>query len=128
MGVAYDPRMGYVPIGGGYPQPMPMMPMQRPTGQLLAMLRGSIMPSERERAVEMLAQCDWRTEPESVAALVVAAKLDPAPMVRVSCVRALTRMKVNTMVFYEALNELKTDKDIRVRQAAEQTIATMTKH
>jgi hypothetical protein len=128
MALAYDPRMGYVPVGGGYPQQMPMLPMPHPAGQMLAMLRGSVMPSERERAVMMLSQFNWHAQPEAVAAIMIAAKSDPAPMVRVSCVRALARMKVNTMPAYETLMELKTDKDIRVRQEVEQTLAIMTRH
>ena len=128
MALAYDPRMGYLPVGGGYPQQMPMLPMPHPAGQMLAVLRGSIMPSERERAVQMLSQCNWHAEPEAVAAIMMAAKTDPAPAVRVSCVRALARMKVNTMPAYETLVELKNDKDVRVRQEAEQTLATMTRH
>ena len=127
MALAYDPRIGYVPVGGGYSQ-LPMLPMPHPAGQLLAMLHHSILPSERERAVAMLSQCNWHAEPETVAAIVTAAKSDPAPAVRVSCVRALARMKVGTLPVYETLQELKTDKDIRVRQEAEQTLATMTKH
>ena len=118
MALAYDPRMGYVPVGGGYPQQHPMLPMPHPAGQMLATLRGSIMPSERERAVQMLSQCNWHAEPEAVAAIVTAAKSDPAPTVRVSCVRALARMKVGTMPVYETLQELKTDKDARVRHEA----------
>jgi hypothetical protein len=128
MALAYDPRMGYIPVGGGYPQQHPMLPMPHPAGQMLATLHGSMLPSERERAVVMLSQCNWHAEPEAVAAIVNAAKSDPAPAVRVSCVRALARMKVATMPVYETLQELKTDKDIRVRQEAEQTLATMTKH
>jgi HEAT repeats len=128
MALAYDPRMGYVPVGGGYPQQLPMLPMPHPAGQMLATLRGSILPSERERAVMMLSRCNWHAEPEAVAAIMIAAKVDPAPAVRISCVRALARMKVNTMPAYETLQELKTDKDVRVRQEAEQTLATMTRH
>ncbi len=120
VATGYDPRMSY--------QQMPVMPMARPAGQMMAMLRGSIMPSEREYAAVMLSQCNWHAEPEAVAAITTAAKSDPAPAVRVCCIKALARMKVNTMPVYEALVELKTDKDLGVRQEAEQTLATMTKH
>ena len=82
MAMGYDPRMGYAPVGGGYPRTTQMVPMPHPAGQMLAMLRGSIMPSEREQAVAMLSQCNWHAEPEAVAAIVTAAKSDPAPSVR----------------------------------------------
>ena len=56
------------------------------------------MPSEREMAVDRLARRDWRTEPTVVNALVTAAKADPAPLVRASCVRALGTMNGGEVV------------------------------
>jgi hypothetical protein len=119
MGLVMMPHM--VPV-------MPMaMPAQAPgSGHLLAKLRDSVMPSEREMAAEELSRCDWRRDPQVVPGLVQAAKCDPAPAVRACCVRALARMKVNTMPVVTAVMTLKTDSDVRVRQEVEQALAVMT--
>jgi hypothetical protein len=123
------------------PPMMPTMPMAMPmpvqmataapapqvtTGDLLARLRDSIMPSEREMAAQGLSHCDWRHDPAVVHGLVEAAKADPAPLVRASCVRALADMKVNTVPVVSAVTALKDDSDMRVRKEVEQALAIMT--
>jgi hypothetical protein len=135
------PQMAMMPPPGYYPYPMPMpmprMPMAPPmamaqapvqepqTRQLIAVLHGSIMPSEREMAVDQLVYFDWRSQPQVAAAIVEAAKNDPAATVRASCVRALAKMKVNTLPAVQTVQALKNDKDIRVRQEVEQALAIM---
>ena len=112
------PQQMYVPM------PVPASP-QVTTGQMLAQLRDSVMPSEREMAAEALSRCDWRRNPGVIQGLVGAAKADPAPAVRAACVRALGRMKVNTLPVVTAVTALKSDGDIRVRQEVEQALAVM---
>jgi hypothetical protein len=123
-------RVGYVVqpnVPAMPPAMVPVMPQQM-SGQsayLLTMLRGSIMPSERELAAEHLSLCDWRYEPQVVNGLVQSAQMDPAPAVRASCIRALARMRVNTMPVVTAVKAMKSDSDIRVRQEVEQALAIM---
>src|SRR5262249_47601104 len=64
----------------GYAQPASTTPA---VGQMLHMLRESDFPSQREWAAEQLAGMSNRSNPEVVQCLVLAAKSDPAPMVRV---------------------------------------------
>jgi hypothetical protein len=124
--------MGYYPATGYYPPAM--MPAgvavasdMAQSAPWLATLRQSVLPSERERAADALARCDWKADPQVVPALVMAATSDPAPMVRCSCVRALGQMKANTMPAVEAVRSLKSDKDVRVRQQAEQVLPVLMK-
>jgi hypothetical protein len=106
--------------------PLPMaMPSPATTGQLLAQLRDSMMPSVRELAAEELSRCDWRSEPNVVHGLVQAAQADPAPAVRASCVRALGRMKANTVPVVTTVQALKADSDLRVRREAEQALPVL---
>jgi hypothetical protein len=87
--------------------------------QMEITLRDSLYPSQREWAAESMAAVDWRSHPQIVQALTMAAKEDPAPTVRASCVRCLATMKVNTPPVITVVRGLKTDSDPRVRQAAE---------
>jgi hypothetical protein len=96
------------------------------TGALLSVLHDAMLPSDRELAARELSKCDWRTAPEAVQGLMCAALRDPAASVRAGCVQALGKMKVNTLPVVQTVTALKTDKDVRVRQAAEQTLAVLT--
>jgi hypothetical protein len=119
----------YPVMPGSYPadaMPGPAMVQESsPPPHLLTTLRDSLYPSEREMAAEELAHCDWRAQPGVVQALVTAAKTDPAPLVRVSCVRALGRMKANIMPVVSAVQGLKADADLRVRQEVEHTLGVL---
>jgi hypothetical protein len=111
-------------------QPQPVMQasamMGSPSvGQLLMVLRDSVLPSEREMAVDSLARCDWRNQPAIVESLMKAAKLDPAATVRAACVRTLARLKVNTVPVVAAISSLRNDPDIRVRNEVEQALAVL---
>src|SRR5262249_41670502 len=97
------------------------------TPRLVTQLKRSLLPSEREMAAEALARCDWRMEPQIVDALVQSAKVDPAPVVRAACVRALGKMKANTVPVVHAVQTMKADQDARVRHEVEQTLAVLTK-
>jgi hypothetical protein len=146
------PSQGYYVAAGYYPPQAMMMPAPMPPPQMAAApvqppvvqaslnvaapaasattmplqaLRDALMPSERELAVEQLRRCDWRQQPEVIEALTKAAKSDPAPTVRAACVRALAKMKVNTVPVVAALVSLKEDSDLRVRQEVEQALAVL---
>ena len=86
------------------------------------MLRESDFPSQREWAAEQLG-AQRPLGPEAVQGLVTAAKTDPAPMVRVSCVRALMKMQANTVPVVTAVQTLKNDADPRVRDAVGEALA-----
>jgi hypothetical protein len=93
------------------------------TPRLLALLRESLYPSQREWAADCLAGHDGRREPQVVQGLLAAAREDPAATVRAGCVRSLARLKVNTPPVVAAVRALKDDADALVRQEAEQALA-----
>ena len=133
--VAYTMHMP----NGQTPSPMergsvPVRVVAAPNGQgndstphLLAILKDSLYPSQREDAAQALAGRDWHQQPQIADALVKAAKEDPAPMVRAECLRSLAKIKVNTMPVVAACQALKADADPRVRKEAEQTLVVLTK-
>ncbi|MHB1426767.1 MAG: HEAT repeat domain-containing protein [Gemmataceae bacterium] len=98
-----------------------------PTGvpQLLSTLKDSLYPSERETAAEQLSELNWRIQPLVVESLMKSAREDPAATVRASCVHALAHMKVNSTEAVALVRDLKTDRDPRVRQEAEEALATL---
>jgi hypothetical protein len=133
MGPGVVPAGYNSPAQGNMPAFVPNRPLVGPEGpsaqpipQLLGILQESLYPSQREWAVESLAGYDWRTHPHIVEALVTAAAKDPAATVRTECVRALGKMNVNTLPVVNAVQALKGDADPRVRQAVEDTLATLT--
>lgn len=101
-------------LSAGYSQGQE--PSPQAMQQMLAALRDSLYPSQREWAAESLATVDWRSNPHIVQALVTAAKDDPAATVRAGCVRCLAKMNVNTAPVLTVIQGLKTDADPRVRQ------------
>jgi hypothetical protein len=83
----YFPPMaarGYGPASyaAAYGPPTGQMGEAASVPQLMATLRGSLLPSQREWAADRLAELDWRTSPQVVDALVTAAHADPAATVR----------------------------------------------
>jgi hypothetical protein len=93
--------------------------------QLVATLRGALLPSQREWAADRLAGIDWRTNPQVVDALLTAAHDDPAATVRAGCVRSLAKMKVNTVPAVAVVEGLKRDQDPRVRLEAEEALSVL---
>jgi hypothetical protein len=93
--------------------------------QLLEMLENSMFPSQREWAADKLATYDWRVYSTVVQALMTSAAKDPAATVRVACVRSLGKMNVSTVAVIGTIQGLKADRDLRVRQEVEQTLATL---
>jgi hypothetical protein len=130
--VAMGPRM---PIGANPLMSVPATPVAhggpmadaRPAGvpQLLAKLQDSLYPSERESAAEQLSQLNWRVQPQVVASLMKSARGDPAPTVRAACVHALAQMKVDTAGAVALVRDLKSDRDPRVRQEAEEALSAL---
>jgi|GEM_PF-5448182 hypothetical protein len=90
--------------------------------QLLAALKDSLRPSEREAAAEQLSELSWRVQPLVVEGLMKSAREDPAATVRAACIRALAHMKVTTPAALALVRDLKTDRDLRVRQEAEEAL------
>jgi hypothetical protein len=90
--------------------------------QLMAMLRDSLFPSQREAAAEALATRDWRADPRIIDTLVKSARNDEAPMVRAECVRSLSRFGVASTPIMDVCQALKSDPDPKVRQEADQTL------
>jgi hypothetical protein len=137
MGPAgFGPGMNY----GGPPANPTMMAQARPpmlqalpqahaggtnSHQLMAVLKDSLYPSQREWAADCLSRQDWRVQPQVVQALLTAAREDPAATVRAGCVRALAHMKVNILPVVGAVQALKADADPRVRQEVEEALPAL---
>ncbi|VTS04554.1 HEAT repeat domain-containing protein [Tuwongella immobilis] len=88
--------------------------------QLVAQLRESIRPSQREQAILGLVQIH-RTLPTDVkTAFLTAAKDDPAAIVRATAIRCLAEKDVRDAEFVQLLKERATDTDpvIRIEAAA----------
>lgn len=95
--------------------------------QMLLVLRNSIYPFQREWAVENLSQVDWHGNPEVVQALMNAARKDPAPAVRVMCIRSLVKMKVDTVPVVTTIQALRSDPDPRVEHEAQMALAQLSR-
>jgi hypothetical protein len=93
--------------------------------QMEIALRDSLYPSQRELAAQSLATADWHSHPTVVQLLTTAAKEDPAPTVRATCVRCLANMHVNTGPVLTVVRGLKNDKDPHVRQEAERALSIL---
>jgi hypothetical protein len=93
--------------------------------ELLMTLQTSLYPSQREWAVDRLTAADWHADARIVDGLVKAARVDPAPLVRAGCLRALARMRATCEPAVSAARDLKGDSDPRVRQEAEATLGVL---
>lgn len=105
------------------PSPAPVVPAQ--VTQLLAALRESMYPAQREWAANQLATFDWRAHPEIAPALIMAARMDPAATVRAGCVYGLSRMNAATQPVLETFHALRGDSDPRVRQEVQNALVRM---
>jgi hypothetical protein len=128
MGMApRGPRMAVNPLMAVPPSALqtaaPAAPPSVP--QIMATLKESPLPSQREVAAEQLSELNWRTQPQVVDGLTKAAREDPAATVRAACVRALAHMKVNTIDVATVVQELKNDRDPRVRQEADSALEVL---
>lgn len=91
---------------------------QRIVSQLIQTAKEAGDPAEREDAVNELAKYDGRKHQQLVTFLNRVALTDPAAVVRVAAINALTRTGTPSATVVSALKTLRNDGDIRVRQAA----------
>jgi len=120
--------MSHPVMTAGYQAALPpgMAASPAPAEQpMLAALRDSLFPSQREWAVEGLATLDWHVHPEVVQALVSAARQDPAATVRAACVHHLAKMQVRTALVMDVIQKSSADADPRVRLEADQALSAM---
>lgn len=94
--------------------------------ELVNILHGSAYPEQREWAAQRLSQVDPRYVPQMVIILIQHAREDTAPIVRAACIRTLGQFGHVSGVT-QTIEGLKTDRDPRVRMAAEQTLVQMKK-
>lgn len=122
-----NPLMSVPPAFVSGPGTMPANVSAGPSSvpQSLARLKDSMYPSERETAAEHLSEVNWHSQPQVVASLMKAAREDPAATVRAACVHALAQMKVNTPGAVALVRDLKSDRDPRVRQEAEEALSAL---
>jgi len=124
------PGQAVVPAGY-YPAQVPMAPYGQPmldpqaVHQMMQTLREALYPSQREMAAEGLASLDCRAFPQVFEALLAAAKDDPAPTVRATCVRCMTGLSVPPTLRQMTVQTLRADTDPRVRQEAENGLARL---
>lgn len=154
-GPAHPPQAyGMQPMpGAAVPGMMPMMPPQgpvvgmnplmavpptqvaanKPAGlhdsesvpQLLAALKDSQLPSQREWAAEQLSEVNWHQQPHIADSLARSAKEDPAASVRAACVHALAHLKVDKPEVVAVVQELRNDRDPRVRSEVEEALSML---
>lgn len=127
---------------GGRPMQQMQMPTQMPVQmtrpmqaqsqqggsnvrRLLTTLQNADFPSMREWAADELSKLPAQQHPEAVATLALAAKTDPAGVVRAGCVRALEKMGARSASIVDVIQSLQSDKDPRARLAASQALQSM---
>ncbi len=103
----------------------PPAPTAGTVQQLTAQLRDALYPSQRETAAEKLAELDGKENDAAVQALLRALHEDPAATVRACCVRALAKMKANSLPVVSAIQAAKNDSDVRVRAAADEALCVL---
>jgi hypothetical protein len=89
------------------------------TSQLLILLRESPYPSVRELSVQRLVAQGQVTMPVAEA-LLKAALGDATPGVRAACLRGLMKLQVTGPALASAVRQLQSDRDPRVRSAAQE--------
>ncbi len=90
--------------------------------QPIRQLRESLLPSEREMAIEALAESDLRQQNEAATALLTAAFRDPAVTVRLCAIRTLALKLGHNPQVIGALRTLKEDGDARIRAEAQSAL------
>ena len=90
--------------------------------QPIRQLRESLLPSERELAIETMAETDLRQQNEAASALLTAAFRDPAVTVRLCAIRTLALKLGHNPQILGALRTLKEDGDARIRAEAESAL------
>jgi hypothetical protein len=90
--------------------------------RLLAVLHHAADSNDRLWAACQLTRVDWRTTPQVVTELLTAAKQDSVGIVRVTCIRCLEVMEVNTPHFLATLESMKNDRDPYVKRAVDEVL------
>jgi hypothetical protein len=111
-----------VAYASGYASGSSAMAHSADVPQLLTALKDSLRPSEREAAAEQLSELNGQAQPLVVEQLMKSAREDPAATVRAACVHALAHMRVNTPAAVTLVQDLRSDRDPRVRQEAEEAL------
>lgn len=130
--------VGYQPASGTYQTPeggLPGQPLSyaSPPGTgasghssaqpLLTILRDSVCFTDREWAADKLVHIPTQQVKE---ALLASCYGDPAPTVKVACIRSLTAMGANSTDVIQVLQALQAHEDVRVRHEAEQALRRLT--
>ena len=138
---------GMLPPGAGGPAMMPGAPVLNQPGALqmapggvmgtpvsransqasqseapLGLLKDSLLPSEREAALDLLAQPHLARSPEVVGAVVKCLATDPAPAVRAAAARTLGRMNCKSADAIQTLQASRSDSDASVRLEVDNTL------
>ena len=92
----------------------------------IGLLRDSILPSEREGALEMLAKPELGKSPQALGAVMQCLATDPAPAVRVAAARALGKMRSRAPEVIQTLQGCRSDGDASVRLEVDNTLLLLT--
>jgi hypothetical protein len=96
--------------------------------QMLALLRESIYPEQREWAAENMSSFDWHLSPEIAEGLMTTAQKDTVVAVRTACIRCMVRMEINTPQVRNVLETLKTEKEPQIQKEAKKALAKLASH
>jgi HEAT repeat protein len=88
------------------------------------MLQGAT-PAERHAAIRQLVRFDWQKNPVVASALLAGAKGDPAPVVRVDCLRHLAAYQMTHPQVLAELAAMTQDADSWVRDEAAKALAQL---
>ncbi len=103
----------------------PAQAKQPDASQLVALLRTSIYPDQRELIVNALATQDWRSNPQIVPVLLASARDDESVGVRIAAIRSLAEMNAGTQPVIAALLTLRGDGNPRIQQEAYEALAKL---
>src|SRR5207302_7300214 len=82
-------------------------------------------PAERHAAIRQLVRFDWQKNPVVVSALLAGAKSDPAPIVRVDCLRHLAAYQMAHPQVLAEVAAMTQDSDSWVREEAGKALAQL---
>ena len=102
----------------GPPIPPTPAPGATPLAPSLNQLLHGSSPAERHAAVRQIAAHDWQKNPAVASALVIGAKNDASPLVRVECIRQIAAGQMTHPQILQELSLLAKDDDATVREEA----------
>jgi hypothetical protein len=106
-------------------EPQPTNGMPQYVRDLIFTVRNGTACEEGLAAAFSLANSDWRAHPDVVLALATAAKTNPMLPVRVTAIRCLGAIRVNTTMVRTTLQGLKNDTEPSVRSEAERALNSL---